>query len=47
MPIENGDANSISVGSKLFEIKGVDTKEAIAFEKDGKFYKATKIGALK
>lgn len=47
MPIENGDANDTPVGSKLFEIKGVDAKEAIAVEINGKAYKATKIGLLK
>lgn len=47
MPIENGDANNTPVGSKIFEINGIDTKEAIAIEKNGKTYKATKIGPIK
>jgi hypothetical protein len=47
MPIENGDANDTPVGSKLFEIKVVDTKEAIAVEKNGKVYKAIKNDPLK
>lgn len=46
VPIKNGDANDASVGSKLFEIKGIDIKEAVAIERNGKVYKATKIGAL-
>ncbi|MCM0648892.1 hypothetical protein NBE98_10955 [Clostridium swellfunianum] len=43
MPTENGDANDTQVGSKLFEIKGINTEEAIAVEKSGKFYKAYKL----
>lgn len=45
MPLENGDANEPLVGSKLFEIKGVDTKKQIAYERDGKIYKATNLPA--
>jgi hypothetical protein len=47
MPIKNGNANDAPVGSKLFEINGIDTKETIAIEKNGKFYKATQNGPLK
>jgi len=47
IPLENGDANNTTVGSKIFEIKGIDTKEAIAIEKNGKIYKAIKNGPLK
>jgi hypothetical protein len=46
MPIKNGDSNDAPVGSKLFQIKGIDTKEAIAIEKNGKFYRASQIGPL-
>lgn len=42
MTIENGDSNCISIGSKIFEIKGIDTKEVLAIEENGKIYKATK-----
>jgi hypothetical protein len=45
-PIKNGDANDTPVGSKLFEIKGIDAKEAIAIEKNGKVYKAIQNGPL-
>ncbi|MBP3964170.1 hypothetical protein [Paenibacillus lignilyticus] len=34
------------VGSSLFEIKGVDIKDAIAVKVDEKFFKATQIGPL-
>ena len=47
MPFENGDANYIAVGSKIFEIKGTDIKNAIAVEIDGKTYEATKNRSLK
>ena len=46
MPIENGDANTTPVGSKIYQIKGIDIKEAIAVENNGKTYKATKNGPL-
>ena len=39
MPVQNGDSNDIPVGSKFFEIKGIDINEAIAIERDGKVYK--------
>jgi hypothetical protein len=47
MPLRNGDANNGPVGSRIFEIKGVDTKNKVAYEKDGKTYMAFKIGDLK
>lgn len=47
LPMENGDANNTPIGSKLFEIKGTDTKDAIAVEKNDKFYKVIKKGPLK
>lgn len=40
VPVENGDANFISIGSKVFEIKDVDIKTAVAVEKEGKINKA-------
>ncbi|MTI68623.1 MAG: hypothetical protein FH751_00005 [Firmicutes bacterium] len=47
MPKENGDANFITVGSKIFEINGIDANDTIAIEYNGKIVKATKIGSLK
>lgn len=47
MPVENGDSNNTAVESKIYEIIGVDLKESIAIEKDGKIYKAIKNGPLK
>ncbi|MEG0775362.1 hypothetical protein [Clostridium sp.] len=46
MPMQNGDSNYMPVGSKITEIKGIDTNEAIAIEKEGKIYKFIKIGML-
>ena len=47
MPLENGDANFVTVGSKNFKIKGTDIKNAIAIEIEGKTYEATKNRSLK
>lgn len=47
MPVENGDANIISIGSKVFEIKGIDIKTAVAVEEDGKINKAFMQNPLK
>ena len=47
MPLRNGDANNGPIGSRIFEIKSVDTKNRVAYEKDGKTYMATQIGDLK
>ncbi|MFZ5354849.1 MAG: hypothetical protein ACOZCL_19280 [Bacillota bacterium] len=41
MPEKNGDANFIPIGSKVFRIKSIDIKDAIAVEKNGTTYKAT------
>lgn len=46
IPVQNGDSNRIPVGSKIFEIKGIDTNDAIAIERDGKTYKFEKKGFL-
>lgn len=43
MPVKSGDANFIPVGSKVFEIKGIDIEDAIAVEKDGARYKAIRL----
>ena len=40
MPVENEESNFISVGSKVFEIKGIDIKTAVAVEDNGKIKKA-------
>lgn len=49
MPTENGDSNNdyIPVSSKIFEIKGIDIKEAIAIEKNDAYYKFVKKASLK
>ncbi|MFL0248681.1 hypothetical protein [Candidatus Clostridium stratigraminis] len=47
MPVENGDANFISIGCKVFEIKGIDIKVAVAVEEDGKINKAFMQNPLK
>ncbi|WP_172199761.1 hypothetical protein [Saccharibacillus qingshengii] len=39
--------NDTPVGSRLFEIKGIDSSEAIAVEINGIYQKATKNGPLK
>ncbi|RAP77246.1 hypothetical protein [Paenibacillus montanisoli] len=47
MPKKNGESNEKHhVGSSLFEIKGVDIKDAIAVKVDEKFFKASQIGPL-
>ncbi|WP_134704328.1 hypothetical protein [Ammoniphilus sp. YIM 78166] len=46
MPKENNEANDTSVGSKLYEISGKDSEDAIAVERDGKYLLATKNGLL-
>jgi hypothetical protein len=46
MPVQNGDSNNMPVGSKIFEIKGIDINEAIVIEKDGKDYKFIKKDSL-
>jgi hypothetical protein len=47
MPKANEESNDAPVGSKLFEIKGIDSSEAIAVEINGKYRKAIKNGPLK
>ena len=49
MPTESGDSNNdyIPTGSKIFEIKGIDNKEAIAIEKNDAYYKFVKKASLK
>lgn len=47
MPKANEEANDTPVGSKLFEIKGIDPSEAIAVEINGIYQKATLNGPLK
>lgn len=44
MPKRNGDSNTIPVGTKLFEIKGISTKEAIAVQRGGEYNKALNHG---
>ena len=44
MPKENEESNETPVGSKLYEIKGIDPNEAIVVEVDGEFQKAYKNG---
>lgn len=44
MPKKNGDSNTIPVGTKLFEIKGISTKEAIAIQRGGEYNKALNCG---
>ena len=46
MPKANEEANSTPVGSKLFEVKGIDPSEAIAVEINGTYQKATLNGPL-
>lgn len=46
MPKANEEANDTPVGSKLFEIKGIDSSEAIAVEINGKYQKAFKNGPI-
>lgn len=47
MPKKNGDSNTIPVGTKLFEIKGISTKEAIAVQRGGEYNKALNHGEFK
>ncbi|MDP4088610.1 MAG: hypothetical protein Q8930_04970 [Bacillota bacterium] len=47
VPIKNGDANFIPVGSKLFEIIGVNTKAAVAVECGSRFFRAVKASELR
>ncbi|MCQ4088330.1 hypothetical protein [Saccharibacillus sp. JS10] len=47
MPGGNEEANDTPVGSKLFEIKGIESSEAIAVEVNGEYQKATRNGSLK
>ena len=46
MPIHNGDSNYAPVGSKIFEIKGIDINTAVVIETDGKYYKYVKEDSL-
>lgn len=41
MPQKNEESNFTQVGSKLYKIKGIDPKEAIAVELDGGYQKAS------
>jgi hypothetical protein len=41
MPEEHEDANFVPIGSKIFEIKGIEIKDSIAVEIEGKTYKAS------
>lgn len=47
MPKENEESNDIPVGSKLYEIKGINPEEAIAVEIGGEFQKAYKNSIVK
>jgi hypothetical protein len=47
MPKENGDANFIPIGSRIFKINEIEIKDSIAVEIDGKTYKAGPNGKLK
>ncbi|MGO4271639.1 hypothetical protein AB4Z22_17635 [Paenibacillus sp. TAF58] len=44
MPKKNGDSNTLPVGTKLFEIKGISMKEAIAVQRGGEYNKALNHG---
>jgi uncharacterized lipoprotein NlpE involved in copper resistance len=46
MPVKNGDANFVDVGSSIYEITDVEQTNAIAVEVNGKIYKAYKNGPL-
>ncbi|WNQ12173.1 hypothetical protein MJA45_03735 [Paenibacillus aurantius] len=46
MPRHNGEANSMETGTLFFEIKGTDPGEAVAVEKEGRYYHARKMGPL-
>lgn len=46
MPVQNGDSNYTPVGSKIFEIKGIDINTAVVIETDGKYYKYVKKDSL-
>lgn len=46
MPVKNGDANFVDVGSIIYEIMDVEQTDAIAVEVNGKIYKAYKNGPL-
>jgi len=41
-PQKNGEASGVMDGTKLFAIKNINDRSAIAFESAGKYYKATK-----
>ncbi|WP_223068303.1 NisI/SpaI family lantibiotic immunity lipoprotein [Paenibacillus caui] len=47
MPKENEESNEAPVGSKLYEIKGIEPNEAIAVEINGEYRKAYKNGPSK
>lgn len=41
MPKKNGESNAQAVGSQLFEIKGIDSKQAIAVKVNEKYQRAS------
>ena len=46
MPKKNGDSNTLPVGTKLYEIKGISIKEAIAIQRGGEYNKALNHGGF-
>ena len=46
MPKRNGESNDKPVGSLLFEIKGIDSQDAIAVNVNDTFFMASKLGPI-
>lgn len=46
MPKKNGESNDIPVGSLIFEIKDINTQDAVAIKMDNKFYFASQKSSI-
>lgn len=46
MPKKNGESNVIPIGSLIFEIKAINTQDAVAVKVNTKFYFASHISSL-
>lgn len=46
MPRKNGESNDTPVGSLIFEIKNVNTQDAVAVKIDNQFFYASEIGTI-
>lgn len=46
MPVQNGDSNYAPVGSKIYQIEGIDINTSIVIETEGKYYKYVKNDSL-